>query len=407
MSISSLKQIFKAPKPAQKAKKAKLTTYQVHGITIRVDNEESKQKLTEIIEKLQEIETGRGVLKVLEESKTPLLMESLGNTIGYFSSPDLKIALNYEVPTKKLCSTLVHESHHLMQYLNGGKDYDRFSLDLKSQIMNDRAKEADAQTWAIRASYELKTAGDAGPFNSFKSKSPEIFDEFQAGLAKSGGVLNKDVMTAAFMAWYDQTALRAQYEKSYMTDSAAMDVQRVVMSPVLKSGSPVYYDKRPLKSLTSEQLLTAYASNYFSGDKKALESDKCLSVSRATKGMMSYAFNRTGRCYVDKSLTNLPVTDMPTARQHAQEKEIAQENNCIYAAALAVVAQKTNLKEDTLKALLACGEKQRADILKKQRNPVLTNGVTCLLNLQKVNKHIVSPNNLMAAALVARQQQSR
>lgn len=204
MSISSLKQIFKAPNPAQKAKKAKRTTYQVHGITIRVDNEESKQKLTEIIEKLQEIETGRGVLKVLEESKTPLLMESLGNTIGYFSSPDLKIALNYEVPTKKLCSTLVHESHHLMQYLNGGKDYDRFSLDLKSQIMNDRAKEADAQTWAIRACQEWKELGDDAPYEEFKRYYPPIEAAFDKAMKANNYVMDNRVLTETFKGWYDQ-----------------------------------------------------------------------------------------------------------------------------------------------------------------------------------------------------------
>ena len=374
------------------------------GVCFFVTSRQEEQIAARLVNRLSKIPTGKKVLEGLKKYRMPVCFES-SSGYGFYNAQ--KIVVNPRYSDDKVFSTLVHETRHMYQDKECGINYERNDLDLKSQIMNDRAKEADAQTWAIRASYELKTAGDAGPFNSFKSKSPEIFDEFQAGLAKSGGVLNKDVMTAAFMAWYDQTALRAQYEKSYMTDSAAMDVQRVVMSPVLKSGSPVYYDKRPLKSLTSEQLLTAYASNYFSGDKKALESDKCLSVSRATKGMMNYAFNLTGRCYVDKSLTNLPVTDMPIARQHVQEKEIAQENNRIYAAALAVVAKKTNLKEDTLKALLACGEKQRADILKKQRNPVLTNGVTCLLNLQKVNKHIVSPNNLMAAALVARQQQSR
>lgn len=374
------------------------------GVCFFVTSRQEEQIAARLVNRLSKIPTGKKVLEGLKKHRMPVCFES-SSGYGFYNAQ--KIVVNPRYSDDKVFSTLVHETRHMYQDKECGIHYERNDLDLKSQIMNDRAMEADAQTWAIRASYELKTAGDVGPFNSFKSKSPEIFDGFQAGLAKSGGVLNKDVMTAAFMAWYDQTALRAQYEKSYMTDSAAMDVQRVVMSPVLKSGSPVYYDKRPLKSLTSEQLLTAYASNYFSGDKKALESDKCLSVCSATKGMMSYAFNRTGRCYVDKSLTNLPVTDMPTARQHAQEKEIAQKNNRIYAAALAVVAKKTNLKEDTLKALLACGEKQRADILKKQRNPVLTNGVTCLLNLQKVNKHIVSPNNLMAAALVARKQQSR
>lgn len=315
ISVNSLKQAFKKSK---KEAKPDLTTYVVHGITIRVDNEGSKQKLTEIIEKLQEIETGRGVLKVLEETKTPLLMESMGNTIGYFSSPDLKIALNYEIPTKKLCSTLVHESHHLMQYLNGGKDYDRFSLDLKSQIMNDRAKEADAQTWAIRACQEWKELGDDAPYEEFKRYYPPIEAAFDKAMKANNYVMDNRVLTETFKGWYDQDGVRTVYENNYMLSPAVADISLLSSSTPAERAEAIekeedhiifaYQDRGDLKSMSPETIIAvSSASDYFIDDPAILEEPRFLGVRPFTKGLMQYAIDRCGR--QDDTCAALPETD--------------------------------------------------------------------------------------------------
>lgn len=409
MSISSLKQIFKAPKTAPKAKKAKLTTYQVHGITIRVDNEESKQKLTEIIEKLQEIETGRGVLKVLEESKTPLLMESLGNTIGYFSSPDLKIALNYEVPAKKLCSTLVHESHHLMQYLNGGKDYDRFSLDLKSQIMNDRAKEADAQTWAIRACQEWKELGDDAPYEEFKRYYPPIEAAFDKAMKANNYVMDNRVLTETFKGWYDQDGVRTVYENNYMLSPAVSDITRLSASTPAERAEAIekeedhiifaYQDRDDLKSMSPETVIAvSSATDYFIDDPAILEEPRFLGVRPFSKELMQYTIERCGR--KDDTCAALPVTNQMEKKNYGYNGYLANltaqkfEEN--FQGAVRSAAKEAGVPFKKLKSAVAKGPESQAEFVAANAgNDTLEKMMPCLALLAYENNRIAAFNEAM------------
>ena len=409
MSISSLKQIFKAPNPAQKAKKAKLTTYQVHGITIRVDNEESKQKLTEIIEKLQEIETGRGVLKVLEESKTPLLMESLGSTIGYFSSPDLKIALNYEVPTKKLCSTLVHESHHLMQYLNGGKDYDRFSLDLKSQIMNDRAKEADAQTWAIRACQEWKELGDDAPYEEFKRYYPPIEAAFDKAMKANNYVMDNRVLTETFKGWYDQDGVRTVYENNYMLSPAVSDISRLSASTPDERAEAIekeedhiifaYQDRDDLKSMSPETIIAvSSATGYFIDDPAILEEPRFLGVRPFSKELMQYTIERCGR--KDDTCAALPVTNQMEKKNYGYNGYLANltaqkfEEN--FQGAVRSAAKEAGVPFKKLKSAVAKGPESQAEFMAANAgNAALEEMMPQLALMAYENNRVIAFNKAM------------
>ena len=410
MSKNFLKRMF-----ARKAEKQPLTTYQVHGITIRVDNEESKQKLTEIIEKLQQIETGRGVLKVLEDSKTPLLMESMGNTIGYFSSPNLKIALNYEIPTEKLCSTLVHESHHLMQYLNGGKEYDRFNLDLKSQIMNDRAKEADAQTWAIRACHEWRELGDDKPYQQFKKYYPPIEAAFDKALKENGGIMDNRVLTETFKGWYAQDGVRTVYENNYMLSPATNDIAGTTASTVSEreekmakeeDGVIFYYQNLPeLKSMTPQQIIGMYSSDYFIDDPAILESPECLAVRPYTKGMMQYVLDKTGR--EDKTCFTLPETRQGAGKDYqfngylanlAKDDMVAQFRGAVRAAAKEAGVPYKDVK----KALTSGIEAQKAFMEAHKGNTALESSFARIALLQYEQESFARFNKAMDYAPVKR-----
>ena len=119
----------------------------INGINVEFTDDSQKRKLTRILNKLKKIPTGQKALADMAANKTVVALDNISGW-GAFFPKNNRILLAREAPVTKLFSTLVHEARHMMQHQCGCGRYTRDSLDIQSQIMLDRAKEADAQTLA-------------------------------------------------------------------------------------------------------------------------------------------------------------------------------------------------------------------------------------------------------------------
>lgn len=149
----------------------------INGVNVEFTDAAQKRKLTLILNKLKKIPTGQKALADLAEHKTVVSLDNI-SAWGAFMPKNNRIVLWGSASNTKLFSVLVHEARHMYQHQNGAGQYKRNDLDIQSQIMLDRAKEADAQTAALTACFEWAAAGDQKPFQAFCDKTPIIYNSY-------------------------------------------------------------------------------------------------------------------------------------------------------------------------------------------------------------------------------------
>lgn len=272
----------------------------INGINVEFTDDSQKRKLTRILNKLKKIPTGQKALADMAANKTVVALDNISGW-GAFFPKNNRILLAREAPVTKLFSTLVHEARHMMQHQCGCGRYTRDSLDIQSQIMLDRAKEADAQMTALTACFEWAQSGDQKPFQMFTEKTPQIYDYYFAQKKKRRFKDNTNTAkTEIFKGWYEQDRIRQGYEISYMGRSAARELIQTVEKG--KKGN-IYTGARERKNLTPQQVLALIGADYMK-DPEFLVSDKALGVLRSTKELLSLAFEANGR--KDETLDKLP-----------------------------------------------------------------------------------------------------
>ena len=276
-------------------------------VDVRMDcKDEDKPRLTAIINRLAESPRGLETLQVAKEGDFAFgFFDEATTCYGACDLAGWWVKLNPNAPDDKLVGTLSHECRHAGQFIRGA--HETFGKqDLKSEIIMFRAMEADAQTNAVTACYELAQMGDKGPYEIFKKTYPEIEKAFSDALQANNGVINHDVMTQAFKGWYDQNGTKKAYENGYQLEPMAME-----QKSLLAGNKPTLLYNEPFDTATVVKMASYTAEgSYFTEDPKMLESGKFLDVTEDTKAKMEEFFKirqETTGMAPDPTLAEIPT----------------------------------------------------------------------------------------------------
>ncbi len=180
--------------------------------------DDEKPRMISIVNRLAQSEAGKETLEIAAEAGYKFgFLDAGTNCFGCCFGGIDAIGLGPMATDDKLVSTLCHEARHAGQGVRMEGIPGRDELNVASIIKSSRAKEADAQAYAVKACYELHQQGDMGPLATFKEFYPPIYDAFETSIAKHGE-MNNQVVTDVFKGWYDQTTTKQAYEDGYIID---------------------------------------------------------------------------------------------------------------------------------------------------------------------------------------------
>lgn len=261
---------------------------------------------------------GRAVLEDAAKGGYTLIMENQKGTCGYCDKETRILSLNPRLTDELLIATLAHEGRHAQQFVNGGDD--RFGVfNLKSELMYQRAMEADAESAAAATCHEIKiNSGNAGPWNDFADDSVEIAQAFAKAARKPDAKVSDKMLQAAFNAWYTDIDMVEGYEEGYITD---------VMNEAMRG--PKNRMPRYSKQANSADTVRLFCRNadgkcYWADNPDVLENEDKLSICAKTykvaKKFFAVREMKTGRV-PDPTLETLKVRDgKPAERGKGKNK---------------------------------------------------------------------------------------
>lgn len=267
-------------------------------------------------------EFGRAVLEDAANAGYGITFEYM-SACGYCEKESKMIALNPALSDDLLIATLAHESRHAQQFVHGAND-DFGMMNLKSEIMNTRAEEADAETAAAATCFEMKKNGVDGPWKAFASDSPEISSEFlKASDGKNDQVTDK-MLQAAFNGWFKDIKTVEAYEQSYYQD---------VMDTAMDKGKEFKYPYD--KEVSSKEIVTMFCHNakgecYWKNNLDVMNEFEKLSVCAKTINIADEFFRtreeKNGTA-MDDSYLQLPVRDPKFLNKDTRHQEVKSEVN--------------------------------------------------------------------------------
>ncbi|MBO4519764.1 MAG: hypothetical protein J5787_01000 [Alphaproteobacteria bacterium] len=188
-------------------------------VDISLCTEEERPRMISIVNRLAKSEAGRETLEIAAKAGYKFgFLDASTNCFGCCFGGIKCIGLGPMASDDKLVSTLCHESRHAGQGVRMELIPDRDQLNVASIIRASRAKEADAQAYALKACKELEMQGDAGPLATFAKFYPPIYAAYEKALAEQNGVMNDKVVAGVFKGWYDQTGTKQSYEEGYIIE---------------------------------------------------------------------------------------------------------------------------------------------------------------------------------------------
>lgn len=280
MNSASPKKVFDTPvvKPEYDPK-AELAI----DIDISLCAEEERPRMISIVNRLVKSDAGRETLEIAAKAGYKFgFLDAATNCFGCCFGGDMKcIGLGPMASDDKLVSTLCHESRHAGQGVRMENIPDRDELNVASIVRASRAKEADAQAYAVKACKELEMQGDVGPLATFAKFYPPIYAAYENALAEQNGVMNDKVVAGTFKGWYDQTGTKQNYEEGYIIDPMHDAVEQFNKGTT----NDTYTFE---KSVTSEQVVDKIGwtknGNYLADeDPKFLDGERFFSIGERTK----------------------------------------------------------------------------------------------------------------------------
>lgn len=286
------------------------TVYTEEKLVLNIDltacSEEEQPRMIAIVNRLAKSQQGLEALQVAAEKGYRFGFMSDGrNANGVTNFFAKRILLNSHRTDDKLIGTLCHECRHAVQNDRSSvlKEEDRW--DIKTNLLYNRAMEADAQVCAIVACKELEAQGDVKPYAEFKDKYPEIEAAFNQAYLAAGNKITHEVMTKAFEGWYDQKRIKTLYEQGYVLKPLSNDVRWMKKGA---NGKP--FDRVVSAEQTIKEITRTKDGNYFTDNPEILNGGKYMSVSENTmKQMQNYIDTRNHLKKGDKSeiLTGIPT----------------------------------------------------------------------------------------------------
>lgn len=303
-----LSKVFEAPaKEVKYDPKEKLTV----DVDISLCTKKERPRMIHIINRLAKSEAGRETLEIAAKAGYKYgFLDAKTNCFGCCFGGLNYIGLGPMASDDKLVSTLCHESRHAGQGVRMAELADRDKLDVASIIRQSRAKEADAQAYAVKACKELEMQGDAGPLATFAKFYPPIYAAYEKALAAENGIMNDKVVAGTFKGWYDQTGTKQNYEEGYIIDPMHDALEEYAKKG--KENAEVYTFADSVDSKTVvEKVGWTKNGNYLAGENPDfLDGERFLSIGERTKkDAMDFFAIRQERTGIepDKSVESMPT----------------------------------------------------------------------------------------------------
>ncbi|MBO4519763.1 MAG: hypothetical protein J5787_00995 [Alphaproteobacteria bacterium] len=279
---------------------------------------EDRPRLIALVNRLAKSPSGLETLQIAAENGFKFSFFEPGvRCCGACDEAGHWVRLNPNETDDKLVGTLAHECRHAGQFVRGA--HEAFGvMDVRSELIAFRAMEADAQTYAVTSCKELALQGDAGPYETFKKRYPEIEKAFDTAYKAAGNKITHEVMTETFEGWYDQLGTKTVYEEAYQIEPMLKEIYDIKQGKEPK----LFYDKQ---TMSGEEAIALAGwtkdGNYYTKDPKRLEGGKFLNVAEASMQDMKEFFEMrkelTGM-EPDPSLASIPTR--PDTRERNRPK---------------------------------------------------------------------------------------
>lgn len=325
-------------------------------IDLSICTQKEKPRMIAIINRLAKSPAGKETLEIAAKGGFKFGFLDPGTRAFGVCFPTIKrIGLLPNAPDDKLVATLCHEARHAGQAVRDTEqDFARDILDVKSILMSARAKEADAQLYAVMACEELRRQGDKGPAFTFAQYYPPITKAFYTSLAENKAKINPRVMTDTFAGWYDQTRTKVSYEENYLLKPMNATLQAIDEK---RGDDEMYHFK---KSVSCEKVAELIGwtrnGNYFAESPKMLEEPRFLGVCERTMSDMQDFFalrQKKSGIAPDPSIKQIPVYKNIFERRTAKMGEKENEDDAANSAATEKTLKTWNRREKTAAKKLA------------------------------------------------------
>ena len=282
--------------------------------------EEDRERFAKIAGTLIASQFGYDTLKIASDLGYRFgFVESGDKIAGFCDSSKKVIALSPDAPDDYLVGVLAHEARHAGQH-DRDADANIEKDNVKTQVMFERACEADADAAFARSTYELKEKGFTKPFAYLEKSRPDIAKAFEENAIKYGSD-SDEAMTAAFKAWYGSERIKDAYDKAYLIDRM-LDINEKGMLHWLdfsKDKSPETIVK---KTCATEKGFWGWRGNYFNEKPKILETESFLGISQEAKDFLTKIFKWRAKNGLsqDKSFDSIPVRKVKPKPKVEQSK---------------------------------------------------------------------------------------
>lgn len=265
-------------------------TILMHGIEVRVADDTEKKRADDIFKSLSAIPSGKKALATLARNHITVGFDSgLKDMGGYYCHDDKRVVLSRDFDQSFTELTLVHEARHAYQHAAAARNnIDLEHLDFASDLMVDRAMEADAQAQTMQACVEWSENGRPEPLKHFEKHFKPIADAYR----------KNNSLSDAFKGWFDDERISASYEYDF--------IDRNLFNLRVKP------DSRPLKSLTAENVALFCGGHAVDGFVDFMNGPKARHVHLATRTVVDLcnAAKTAQGEPVDESIKTVPLRDL-------------------------------------------------------------------------------------------------
>ena len=251
-------------------------------VDISLCTDEERPRMISIINRLAKTEAGRETLEVAAADGVKFgFLDAVTNCFGCSFGGINCIGLGPKASDDKLVSTLCHEARHAGQNVRMKDIPGRDKLNVESIIRISRAKEADAQAYAVKACKELEMQGDPAPLQAFAHFYPPIYAAYEKALAEQNGVMNDQVVVGTFKGWYDQSGTKQNYEEGYIIDPMHDAIEQFGKGTT----DDVYtFEKSVASEEVFEKIGWTRKGNYLASENpKFLDEERFISIGERTK----------------------------------------------------------------------------------------------------------------------------
>ena len=285
-------------------------------IDIQIEGDKNeKLRLTSLVNTIaKNSPTGREILEAAAKAGYKLGFERQSGSYGLCNPKEKLLCLNPMFQDKRLIPTLVHESRHAQQYLQGFER--RFcAYDVATEVKLRRALEADAQAAATQSLLEIRASTKKNNlWDRFENDESHITDNIKMPRLSDSleSVVEKrdETMQDAFRGWFKNRSNVSAYESSYLYSR----MEKTLSVPDEETKKEIFDYLTFDGSMSSAKILqmictTGKGKCYFANDLNALDNEEMCGITYETQAAAKDFFKErkklTGKPE-DNSVESLP-----------------------------------------------------------------------------------------------------